>query len=581
MIQLLKESIVHFKNTWRKHLAFAVLTLLLTSRLIIPLFSHLIHRLLIGSESGVLLNRDVFQILLDYRGLLGLFLLLLLSILVVFIELGTFLYLAKAGMDEQEVSVSTAIVTTLRQLPRILRIEVLVMMGTMMLFLPLIQIPVKPQLLGGIEPPAILIETIQGSPVFRTIYWSVVVVFVYLFLRLLFTLHAMLIEKRPPWRAMLRSFELTRNRHTSLLVRWGLLQGVLMFFGLALGYLLSRVPEIRGIPLSHLVNRYTVTVSGLVLRLYTLLLMPLSMTVLTLMYHREIQEDAPFDAYVRILVLEKIEGKIASIFARRRVLAVVLLSFLVVGSFFMGASANEEGLYLGRSVAVAAHRGGGSSPENSLSAISTALEEGADTIEMDVQITGDGIFVLHHDLTLERMTGDTRRVIDLESADLATLGIGGGERLPTLEEAILLIGDRADLLIDVKVNGPRAEVALALLRLLARHDRIDGTLVQSFDANFLAEVRRLKPEMRIGQILYYALGDLGEQDVDFFSVQKGMLDAALARRLHEENKGIWVWTTDTDEEIKNALQHDIEGLITKSVPLTLEILGREAEVFEE
>lgn len=575
MLQLMRETLAHFRRTWQKHLAFSVLSLLVTSRLIVPFFSHLIHRLLIGSEAGVLLNRDVFTILLNPRGLLGLVLLMLLSALVIFIELATFLFIVQAGIDGKEVSVSSAVLTALKKLTRLLRLDVLAVGGGLVVLLPFLRLPVKPQLLGDLEPPAILLETIRQSPTYRVLYWSSVALFAYLFLRLLFTLHAMLIERRTPWRAIKRSFALTHQRSWLLLTRWGFLQVVLVLIGVGMGYLLSRVPEIRGFPLSGLANRYRITASALILRIYTLFLMPLSMTFLTLLYRQASDAKHAFTGYVRIHWLEHVERRVGQVAGKRRVLALAFVLLIVFGSFFIGASANEEDLYLGRNVLVAAHRGGGTGPENSLSAIEEAIEAGADTIELDVQITGDGVFVLHHDATLERLAGDGRRIIDLTRADLNSVTLGEGEPLATLEEALVVIGDRADLLLDIKVNGRRSDMALGLIRILSRHERIDRTRVQSFDGAFLEELRRLKPELRIGQILYYALGDPGNLEVDFFSVQEGMLDAALVRRLRENQREIWVWTTDTREEVEGALQHDINGLITKSVPLALEILGRE------
>ncbi|MFP3442749.1 glycerophosphodiester phosphodiesterase family protein, partial [Pantoea sp. SIMBA_133] len=61
-------------------------------------------------------------------------------------------------------------------------------------------------------------------------------------------------------------------------------------------------------------------------------------------------------------------------------------------------------------VEVIAHRGSSEvAPENSLSAIRQALEDGADQIEIDVRLSADGSVVLSHDATLQRLAGDPRR----------------------------------------------------------------------------------------------------------------------------------------------------------------------------
>lgn len=56
-----------------------------------------------------------------------------------------------------------------------------------------------------------------------------------------------------------------------------------------------------------------------------------------------------------------------------------------------------------------AHRGAsGEAPENTIAAFDLALSQGADVIELDVRIRGDGELITLHDPTLERTTGDPR-----------------------------------------------------------------------------------------------------------------------------------------------------------------------------
>lgn len=69
-----------------------------------------------------------------------------------------------------------------------------------------------------------------------------------------------------------------------------------------------------------------------------------------------------------------------------------------------------------------AHRGlSARFPENTLAAVRGALQAGIRRVEIDVQLCSDGIPILMHDGTLERLCGDPRRVADVSSADLASL----------------------------------------------------------------------------------------------------------------------------------------------------------------
>lgn len=60
---------------------------------------------------------------------------------------------------------------------------------------------------------------------------------------------------------------------------------------------------------------------------------------------------------------------------------------------------------------MAAHRGDAvNAPENTISSIRGALDQGAEYVEIDVQMTRDGVIVLGHDATLLRTTGVHNRI---------------------------------------------------------------------------------------------------------------------------------------------------------------------------
>ncbi len=101
--------------------------------------------------------------------------------------------------------------------------------------------------------------------------------------------------------------------------------------------------------------------------------------------------------------------------------------------------------------AIIGHRGARSNaPENTLAGLRRAHEEGATWVEFDVKLTRDGIPVLIHDETLDRTTDGRGAVRDLTLAELGRIDAGcpavfgdrfRGERIPTLEQSLLLLRD--------------------------------------------------------------------------------------------------------------------------------------------
>jgi glycerophosphoryl diester phosphodiesterase len=106
-----------------------------------------------------------------------------------------------------------------------------------------------------------------------------------------------------------------------------------------------------------------------------------------------------------------------------------------------------------------AHRGlwtPDGAPENSLGAFQAACQAGYG-VELDVHLSADGEAVVFHDYTLARMTGEEGKIKDRTAADLAEIRLKGtDERIPTLLEALAVIGHRA--MVHIELKTPFGEV---------------------------------------------------------------------------------------------------------------------------
>src|SRR5579862_4654549 len=140
---------------------------------------------------------------------------------------------------------------------------------------------------------------------------------------------------------------------------------------------------------------------------------------------------------------------------------------------------------------VIAHRGASSeAPENTLRAFTRALELGVDGIELDVQVTRDGVPVVFHDFTLTRLTGTRGRLADRTWAELQKLRVGG-EPIPTLADALSLTRGRCILQIEIKKGAPVAPVLAAIRKTASTKD----VILASFDSDILREAAALAPKL--------------------------------------------------------------------------------------
>lgn len=134
-----------------------------------------------------------------------------------------------------------------------------------------------------------------------------------------------------------------------------------------------------------------------------------------------------------------------------------------------------------------AHRGDWRrAPENTIAALLAALEVRAcDGVEFDVRVSGDGVPVLSHDETLERVHGRSDLVADLSAAELATCGV------PTLADVLAALPESAFLDVELK-DDPGVAAVVAVLEA-GRGRELAKAAVSSFAPATLDALGRLRP----------------------------------------------------------------------------------------
>jgi glycerophosphoryl diester phosphodiesterase len=150
-----------------------------------------------------------------------------------------------------------------------------------------------------------------------------------------------------------------------------------------------------------------------------------------------------------------------------------------------------------------AHRGlwtdGPAAPENSLAAFDAAAEAGH-AVELDAQLTSDGVVVVIHDADVSEMTGAEGVVSELTLAEVQDLRLlGGNEAIPTLKEALALIDGRVPVFVEIKTPG---DGGLLEDDVAAQITAYSGeACVMSFNPYSLARVTEVAPEIPRGQLV--------------------------------------------------------------------------------
>lgn len=139
--------------------------------------------------------------------------------------------------------------------------------------------------------------------------------------------------------------------------------------------------------------------------------------------------------------------------------------------------------------------------ENSPSAIRAAVKAGY-AIEIDLQLSSDGVPMVFHDEELDRLTGETGPVNARTAEELGRIRLKDStDTIPTLAQVLDLIAGRVPLLIEIKdqtlVMGPtdgRLEAATAK----ALQGYTGDVALMSFNPHSIAHMARLAPHLPRG-----------------------------------------------------------------------------------
>jgi glycerophosphoryl diester phosphodiesterase len=234
---------------------------------------------------------------------------------------------------------------------------------------------------------------------------------------------------------------------------------------------------------------------------------------------------------------------------------------------------------------VIAHRGDSAEyPENTLDAIISAAEQGADAVEVDLRCSKDGVPYLFHDDTLDRVTDGKGRASDLTIDELKKLTVthtrtGKQAGICTLEEAVLALKERSPFLhIDLKES--RAVPAMA--EILKRHNFSERSIVGcGGSTKLISSIREALPRSQIVVICGsrsftdQQLTDLRSAGANGISIQHSHPQKLSSRQARLHGFVVYNWTINNPATAKRAWQQGVDGIVTDKPRLIYDELRRD------
>jgi len=222
-----------------------------------------------------------------------------------------------------------------------------------------------------------------------------------------------------------------------------------------------------------------------------------------------------------------------------------------------------------------AHRGAsGYAPENTLTAFEKANEMHADGIELDLQMTKDGVIVVCHDEELERVSNGKGWLRDYTFDELRKLNFNqqfpdqGEMKIPTMEEVFELVKP-TNMTIDIELKTgivfyPIEEKIDEMTRRYGMEDRV---IYSSFNHASMVKMKQINSSNKVGML--YADGPVDAvaycRRYGFDALHPALYNIQYPHFMEDAKAAgimVNVWTINTEEYVKMCVDAGVDAVIT-------------------
>ena len=235
---------------------------------------------------------------------------------------------------------------------------------------------------------------------------------------------------------------------------------------------------------------------------------------------------------------------------------------------------------------IAAHRGVSSlAPENTLAGIYKAAELGLSWIEIDTQLSADGIPVIIHDERVDRCSNGNGAVADLCFSELQQLDIGSwfdsafsDQRLPSLSQVLTIcqpLGMQINLELKLHAGDDINKLCEQVAQVIEESEfPSQRLLISSFNHQAMLQIKKRLPEVRRGQLWQVLCDDWQEklQAIDAYSAHCHYRDLSEQQALQVKQSGyrLICYTANDPDEVRDHWHWGVDLMITDKPQLYLE-----------
>jgi glycerophosphoryl diester phosphodiesterase len=233
---------------------------------------------------------------------------------------------------------------------------------------------------------------------------------------------------------------------------------------------------------------------------------------------------------------------------------------------------------IGRERLLFGHRGvPDQTPENTLASFQKAVDLGLDGIELDARLCKTGELVVFHDDRLDKITDGAGLIAEMPFAYIRQLDAGShfdrsfhAEKIPTLEEALEVLGNKMIVNIELKSKSIRDDgLEAKVIPLVEKMGLESSVIFSSFNPFSVRRTRKINPKLTVALLFaedqpIHLRQAWGSYVVELSGLHPRypLVNEKLMERAATNKWFVCTWTVDKAGEVGRMFEAGVDIVIT-------------------
>ncbi|MDO4870991.1 MAG: glycerophosphodiester phosphodiesterase family protein [Candidatus Saccharibacteria bacterium] len=561
-----RQILTDFFRAMPYFLQYQLVIKLFFSLVIIPLFFAITNLILQTTVDGFVANSNILKFLITPAGIILTIIAVTLILLGASLEIcGAIIISSRHLQSQSRINFHQTFLLSLKLLPKMFGLGTMILVFYLTILSPIIGNILGLSFLSWLKLPNFVVDVIFSSPFYISVYFLVILISFALSTLWIFVFHFLALVKYNILTAIKHSQRLVLdNLKFFIKASFGfgfyssiIIFGAVILWSILVSFLIHKLNLEAFLPQRLIILLFLT--QQLIILLSTILFAPLGIFFITKLFLHLYQQ--PINLDIPKLPATIIDAGLKIRFVRRPLIALVIISMIITLSFPLKFFIKTPS-----PVMIVSHRAGGHlATENSLNGLQKSIDLGIKWAEIDIQRTQDGYYIVHHDRTLKRLTGESHPSQELTLDEIQKLTMRNSnstEKIATLNQVFELARGKINLFVELKGKTADQQMVDDVIKLAKQYQVYDQIVLISGQVKLIHQAKSKYPDVKTGMIYYLALGDTRRFSTDYLIIEEMLANREFIKKAHHANKRVIVWTVNNELDAEKYLNLAVDGIIT-------------------